>query len=78
MGWVFAIVMTLLFAGTVLMVSAVMVMEERMMSDPEELREICEACMWREVGDKEACEKCFIREALDAFDDDDDQLINID
>ena len=54
MGWVFAIVMTLLFMGTVLLVSAVMAMEERMMSDPEELREICEACMWREVGDKEA------------------------
>ena len=41
MGWVFAIVMTLLFMGTVLLVSAVMAMEERMMSDPEELREIC-------------------------------------
>lgn len=80
MRYVIGICIALAFILVAWLVSTVMFMEEEAMEDPEELKGICDACMWREVGDTSACERCFIREALEDYDDDDDdpQLINID
>ena len=77
MRWVFGIGLILLVMAVMFMVSLVLMMEDEAMEDPEELKEICEACMWREVGDSEPCEKCFIRNALDDYYDDDGQSIII-
>lgn len=63
MRYVIAIGIIILFLLMAGMVGALLM--EDIMEDPEELREICEACIWRDVNDEEACKKCIIREALE-------------
>lgn len=63
MRYVIAIGVIILFLLFAVMVSAVLM--EDVMEDPEELKEICAACIWRDVNDEDACKKCIIREALE-------------
>ena len=65
------IVLCLLFMLVVALVIYTAHMEGKVMKDPEAIREICAACMWREVGDDDACKKGIFREALEQIERED-------